>query len=157
MDAANVVLSAVAFGTAVASFVLMLYQTAHTTDIVELINESDSLRRAVEAVRLHPNYDPQDQELQSLVQQGIDILSTAFLLENTSSDGTSTVVRVLPRAREWRWIEKPRTIISKMRTVNSMLIRIMEDLYVLSSSLEHASVTDSLQRAEGRPKRDGEC
>jgi hypothetical protein len=157
MDAPNFVLSTVGLGLITALIILKLYNNAYTIDVLELMNESDSLQRAVMDVTLHSNYEHADQDVRSLVQQGFDTWKeAASLLRKTPFRGTSAVVRISLRAKIQRWNQRKRTMISKMRMVKSMLMHIVEDLYVMPSSLGHTSITDTLQRAEGRPEREGE-
>jgi hypothetical protein len=126
MDAPNFVLSTVGLGLITALIILKLYNNAYTIDVLELMNESDSLQRAVMDVTLHSNYEHADQDVRSLVQQGFDTWKeAASLLRKTPFRGTSAVVRISLRAKIQRWNQRKRTMISKMRMVKSMLMHIV--------------------------------
>jgi hypothetical protein len=117
------------------------------TDVRELIVESELLRRAVEAAKLHSDNNLPDLDLQSLVQEGTAVLAeAAVLLEDLPPDGTSTTTRILQARRRKRWNEKARTCISTVRLVKFKLMYMMENLYDVSSSLEHLAITNTLQR-----------
>jgi hypothetical protein len=105
-----------------------------SADVLELVNDTESLRRTLKAARLQLNNDASNPyPLRSLVRQATDALTeAAILLEDLPSDGTSIAVRMLYTLRKKRWNEKREAIISKMRIVNSSLIHIMEVLYVTS-------------------------
>jgi hypothetical protein len=103
-------------------------------DVRELIEESEFLRSAVEAVRHHSNYFPPDQDLQSLVQQGIDILAeAAALLRDSPSDGTSTTARSLQLVGRLRLRGRTREITARFRTLRRNLWRAEKSLYVMYS------------------------
>jgi hypothetical protein len=145
MDPANLVVGVV--GVAVSTLQLINNAYHSSTDVRELINESDSLRRAVEAAKLHSDNNLPDLDLQILVQQGTAVLAeAAVLLEDLPPDGTSTTTKILQARRRKRWNEKARTCISTVRLVKFKLMYMMENLYDVSSSLEHLAITNTLQR-----------
>jgi hypothetical protein len=106
-----------------------------SADVLELVNETESLRRTLEAARLQLNNDASNPyPLRSLVRQATDALTeAAILLEDLPSDGTSIAVRMLYTLRKKRWNGKREAIISKMRMVNSSLFHIMEVLLYVTS------------------------
>jgi hypothetical protein len=131
-----------------------------SADVLELINETESLRRALTAARpLLDTHASGPYPLLSLVRQGYNALvEAAVLLEDLPSDGTSTAVKMLSTLRKKRWTEKREAIISKVRIVNSGLIHIMRVLYVASraSNIQASLISRRDQRESQKEETIGE-